>query len=487
MRKTPILALVAALWFPLHSQAFVPSAAGNTATYGGFTATPSNIGQYVVSTASDGRVLISQPVRMQVPGGGTIPLNVTGSIPRASAASAIGRFAGKSLSVVGPLAVGAALFDLGRELNFILSNGSGSTVVQAGDPSACTSSPCFRYRINQQTAPVVLTPWGTPSESGASFSAAMQQATKTTCGEPGFSPSMAAATFSFEAFTPPASISIRRTTQACTASGQPSGSATVSFFSPPVQREEVPPSSGVTVVPLQSFADAIASTSGWPTTSSLAPATVAAIRSGESLSVESPVVTGPATSPGPVTVTNTGPAGETTTSTTTHNHTYAGPNVTTTTTTTIVTINNQTGAETGRQTITETPVIPAPAPSAPAEPAPFEMPCGVAGGPPCAVKVDESAVPAGPGNILSDQDSGMPGIRPLFDAAIDQAESVEAPEWTWTFALPTGCSPLPMGAFNFEIDICEFQPVIHDLMSMVWLAAGIFGLLALLRSAMIGQ
>jgi hypothetical protein len=90
----------------------------------------------------------------------------------------------------------------------------------------------------------------------------------------------------------------------------------------------------------------------------LAQSTVDAIKSGESLSVQPQTVTGPATSPGPVTQTVDTINNTTTTSTTTHNHTYQGPQVTTTTTTTNVTVDNTTNNIISSTTTTSQPVIP---------------------------------------------------------------------------------------------------------------------------------
>ena len=58
-----------------------------------------------------------------------------------------------------------------------------------------------------------------------------------------------------------------------------------------------------------------------------------------------------------------------------------------------------------------------------------------------------------------------------------QKTSNELTGWTWTFQLPTGCTPYNMGsAYSFTIDVCQFQGTIHDLMSFFWILATIYGL-----------
>jgi hypothetical protein len=49
--------------------------------------------------------------------------------------------------------------------------------------------------------------------------------------------------------------------------------------------------------------------------------------------------------------------------------------------------------------------------------------------------------------------------------------------WTWSFSLPTGCSAIAIGGgFNMSLDVCQWQSMIHDLMSIAWILATIGGL-----------
>jgi hypothetical protein len=112
--------------------------------------------------------------------------------------------------------------------------------------------------------------------------------------------------------------------------------------------------------------------------------------------------------------------------------------------------------------------------------------CGLPGKPPC--KIDETGTPT-PGDLNAAGTDAR--------AEIDQAEQegkglIEGmaqrtdgkPQWTWSFALPSGCSPYPLEAFAFSIDICQWQPMIHDLMSLVWIAATIWACVAMVGATL---
>lgn len=56
------------------------------------------------------------------------------------------------------------------------------------------------------------------------------------------------------------------------------------------------------------------------------------------------------------------------------------------------------------------------------------------------------------------------------------------PTLNWSFALPTGCASIQVPAFApyiTEIDVCQFQPVFHDIMGVVWMLGGLFGAISL--------
>lgn len=112
--------------------------------------------------------------------------------------------------------------------------------------------------------------------------------------------------------------------------------------------------------------------------------------------------------------------------------------------------------------------------------------CGAPPLPSCNVKVDEAGVPAeatAPGRFTQGN-TDIDKVKTDADGFFNDHRDITLPTWTWTFAFPSACSALVMPAFNdFEIDVCQFQPIIHDLMSVLWVIAGIWGLIALFQRA----
>lgn len=321
------LALVcsAFLLFPFSVHAFSSSASGKTVTFLPVTPTPSGAGGYQVSTASDGTVLLKSPKRISVPGGGTIPVDVTGGVPKANAGAAIGRFLLKGVGVVGVLQLGVAAYDLAQELGFTVDNSTGTVVVTQDVNS-------YGYRRSGTQ------PNGQPWPLRSSILLVCHDIMQSTIATNGFLRSVT------ETFPTYENISI-----GCAWSANPGGNTYGALRYT---------STTPTPSDLDALTDAIAAKSGWPSTSALGRATVDAIKSGESLTVTPQTVTGPATSPGPVTQTVNHTDDTTKTTTVTHNHTYSGPNVTTTTTTTTVTINNTTNEVIDSSTTTTEPVMP---------------------------------------------------------------------------------------------------------------------------------
>ena len=112
--------------------------------------------------------------------------------------------------------------------------------------------------------------------------------------------------------------------------------------------------------------------------------------------------------------------------------------------------------------------------------------CGASPLPPCNVKVDETGVPAegtAPGRFTQGN-TDVDKVKTDADGFFSDQRDITLPSWTWTFAFPSACTALVLPAFNdFEIDVCQFQPMIHDLMSVLWVIAGIWGLIALFQRA----
>lgn len=155
----------------------------------------------------------------------------------------------------------------------------------------------------------------------------------------------------------------------------------------------------------------------------------------------------------------------------------------TTTTTTTRTGTNPDGSPitettTGTDTTSTTPA-PTPDESNPSTPAENQITCGLPDTPPC--KIDETGTPqADPAKTQEEIDSIFGQIKTCLQ---DIKTCLPAlPDLSWSFALPSGCSPLTFDTLVgtvIEIDMCQHQPTIHDLMSMLWAAAGLFGAVSL--------
>jgi hypothetical protein len=92
--------------------------------------------------------------------------------------------------------------------------------------------------------------------------------------------------------------------------------------------------------------------------------------------------------------------------------------------------------------------------------------------------IDEDGMPDGSGAygdatnaVNANRDSAVQGINSAAGTA------GKSTGWTFTFALPTGCSDIPLAAFApyiSGVNVCTWQEVIHDLMSMIWLAVTVW-------------
>lgn len=210
---------------------------------------------------------------------------------------------------------------------------------------------------------------------------------------------------------------------------------------------------------------------------------------GVSLDVESPAIIGPsAVNAGdPVTMVKTNPDGSTenTTQQFIRRFNYSGDTITHTSTTTEVITNNTTNNN-NTTTTTTTINTPTNAPINSPTNSPTNAPnsgqnnietCGLPGKPPC--KIDETGTP--------EADESYE-VEPIFRSLKQCLENPTScfpafPDLSWSFSVPSGCAPIPVHGFNGyinSIDICPFQSVFHDLMSMIWVAAGLFGASAML-------
>ena len=110
------------------------------------------------------------------------------------------------------------------------------------------------------------------------------------------------------------------------------------------------------------------------------------------------------------------------------------------------------------------------------------MPCGIPGTPPCKVSVDDSGMPPDGGDALKSESDGIDPERQSLLDKFDEISEWSLGDWSWTFSLPTGCTPVDM-FLGVEVNPCLWIDEIHDLMSVVWLLAGISGLFVIFSRA----
>lgn len=175
----------------------------------------------------------------------------------------------------------------------------------------------------------------------------------------------------------------------------------------------------------------------------------------------------------PVTSTETSSDGRTKTTTTTTTATANGNKIEFITKTETV-IRDAAGNVIDSTTTTTTPTDP----SNPNSPSQQIVTCGLPDTPPC--KIDETGTPQAP------SDDGQSAFRSLLPACLqnDWKSCIpQLPDINWSFSLPSGCSPIPVPFERYglsHINVCQYQPVIHDLMSMLWAGAGLFAAIGIL-------
>lgn len=109
-----------------------------------------------------------------------------------------------------------------------------------------------------------------------------------------------------------------------------------------------------------------------------------------------------------------------------------------------------------------------------------DLECGIPGYPPC--KIDESGTPTSDG--LPDATAAVAATTAGILGCISDPSSCfpVMPSLSWDFALPSACGEIPLPAFApyvSSIDVCAYQPMFHELMSVVWQLGGLFGAIAM--------
>lgn len=110
-----------------------------------------------------------------------------------------------------------------------------------------------------------------------------------------------------------------------------------------------------------------------------------------------------------------------------------------------------------------------------------DLECGLPDTPAC--RIDETGTPETVPELEDPQQQADDVYKPLADI-LEDPESFwpELPEFNWSFQLPTGCGILNVPAFEpflTGIDVCQFQPMFHDIMTVVWVMGGLFGAIGL--------
>lgn len=103
------------------------------------------------------------------------------------------------------------------------------------------------------------------------------------------------------------------------------------------------------------------------------------------------------------------------------------------------------------------------------------------------VPIDETGTPSTTGTLFDSAIQQLDQSKDLFlDLFTDAASSDgKNTQWSFTFSLPSSCQAIetPIGqtalTTGFKLDVCKYQPVIHDLMAMVWIGGTIWLLIGM--------
>lgn len=454
MKTTParLLLALALGWSSL--SAFAQAVTAPDSSFQRFLAQTTGVGKQTISFGSGGQVISSQGVPTLSTAGGpvevsrTIPIRNPSGVPIPASAkvavppAVLGR-ALRGLAVSLPvIGTGIALYQVAQELGFLIEKPAGGELT--------IGSPFISGTWKVPNGTTIATGVATPNSGWTTYINGMYG--------PGKNPQCGAVFWNeFSS----------KYQAGCTSQFM---NMTVTMFDAVT---------GNTPLSLQQLEDAIASKSGWPSGSAVTQAFRDALDYTNEAFNAPVTVSGPATSLGPTTTTVNGP--ETTQTTTTHTHEYAGDVVTTTTVTNTTVFNTTTGDTISTSSTTTQPTSPS------AEPSPFEAPCGIAGKPACDVKIDETGVPdadsAGnrfdpPGTDLTAAEESVSGPGGF----ISQWEAWTPGGFTFSFNLPTGCTPLPVFE-GLVIDVCDYQSQFHGLMSLVWILTGVTGLFVIFNKA----
>lgn len=111
--------------------------------------------------------------------------------------------------------------------------------------------------------------------------------------------------------------------------------------------------------------------------------------------------------------------------------------------------------------------------------------CGLPGKPKCVIDELDTPTPttANPAPAPQPQTEVDAATKATRDIIADVPGKLGPfPTISWTFQLPSVCSAIPTPAFApflTQLDICQFQPIFHDIMGVVWVLGGLFGAISM--------
>lgn len=336
------------------------AASGNTVSLGAGQISSINSGNFAISSGAGADLQTITRAKLPI-GNANLAVDVVAKIPAASVAKAVANFAVK---VVVPLQIGVAVYDLVKELGFFPKQDGTGTTFYKEVPAPLLSAYEYSMGFGWYRSAVAA--------GQSAIGPAWSSFPNTTCTVSVWTPDptdqfMRTCTNNKDGGSGSTNYRPERRGAACPANTTWSYDGCVPAVpAPPMQQ----------TISRQALEDAIASKSGWPSSSAIARAVKDAINSGESVDVVPQTVTGPASTPdtttssttsgspavAPTSGTSTSPgtAGSpavdsiTTTSTSTNNYTYQGNKVTVTNTT----VTNITNNTTGQQQTTKTDKAP---------------------------------------------------------------------------------------------------------------------------------
>lgn len=277
---------------------------------------------------NSGQVEVGRTVALPSSGGGSVPATVRGRLGGAAVGAAAGRVAAATFKAIGPIGIGLAIYDLATEIGFALSrDSSGAVVIGKPPPQTSGAYPEFVFTGFNGNIQACQNTYGTTCAVLSYDVTSIQR-----CNG-GFGPGKC--------------VELRATGKADSGPGAYIYQANMFGGESVVVPPSVPSNQ-------QELTDAIAAKSGWPVGSAISR--VIAQDAQPDLQVpEGITVSGPSSSPGPVSTTNDNTNNTTSRSSTTYNYNYAGDTITTTINTVNTTTNNSTGAVTSSSSASSTP------------------------------------------------------------------------------------------------------------------------------------